>query len=237
MIFIAVTMGFIAENIREHISEKSKAGEYAASLYKEMYADSTSMAKKLALRATKENQIQYFRSYVSDSSLEHVTDELYYSFAWSFVMTTSVIFEPNGGVLNELKSSGSLRYFKDIALQRMISDISVSIAKLRSRNAQEYSFVEDITRPFTIRHFDFKWQDAFTSNGKLSIVEAAARQNFHAGFVPVIQNLADFKKDHAASVAAYYLLIISATRQVYYQDYKEKNHQLLQALRTSYRFE
>jgi hypothetical protein len=39
-VFLAVTDGFLAENIRAHISEKSQAKELAKSLYKEIYSDS-----------------------------------------------------------------------------------------------------------------------------------------------------------------------------------------------------
>jgi hypothetical protein len=39
MIFLAVTMGFYAEQIREKIAEDSKAKEYAQSLYDDLKID------------------------------------------------------------------------------------------------------------------------------------------------------------------------------------------------------
>ena len=45
MIFLAVTLGFFAENIREHFSENGKAKELAESLYKEVYSDSVDFKK------------------------------------------------------------------------------------------------------------------------------------------------------------------------------------------------
>src|ERR1700761_7505364 len=39
MIFLAVAMGFFAENIREGISEKSRAKEFAQSMLKDLKAD------------------------------------------------------------------------------------------------------------------------------------------------------------------------------------------------------
>src|SRR5450631_2771420 len=54
MIFLAVTLGFFAETIREHISENAKAGELAESLYKEAYSDSVDIQNRLMIRRRKE---------------------------------------------------------------------------------------------------------------------------------------------------------------------------------------
>ena len=45
MIFLAVSMGFIAENIREHITENKIAHEMAENFYQELYSDSIKLAK------------------------------------------------------------------------------------------------------------------------------------------------------------------------------------------------
>ena len=39
MIFVAVSMGFIAENIREHLVNKEHEASYIASFYKDLSAD------------------------------------------------------------------------------------------------------------------------------------------------------------------------------------------------------
>jgi len=237
MIFLAVTMGFFAETIRENISETSHAKELAKSLYKEVYADSIAMQNKLNLRFKKDQQLEYFRRYIRDSSLTNLPEKFYPSFAWSFIITTTIIFDPNDGVITQLKNSGTLRYLKSIELQNCVSRINFAILNVRNRNAQEYSFVSEFTRPFILKHYDFNWQDEFTKNGKLSILQAIAQTNFHQSKPPIIRNPADLKRDDADALAAYYLLITRATRQVFYAPYVEANHQLLQALRKEYHFD
>jgi hypothetical protein len=236
MIFLAVTLGFFAETIRETISENSKAKELAKSLYHEVYADSVNIQYKIKLRHEKETQINYFRNYVSDSSLTQLSEKFYPSFVYTFVLTSSIIFDPNDGVLNQLRNSGAQRYFKSIELQNCISRMDVAILNLRNRNNQEYAFVEGFTRPFLMKYYDFKFQDAYTHNGKLSIIEAISQTNFQSPIKPQIRNLADFKRDDAESLAAYYLLIIRATKQVFYDPYVKANQQLLQELRKEYNF-
>src|ERR1700733_3130485 len=41
MIFLAVTMGFIAENIREHFSDNSKENDYITGMVKNLAVDTT----------------------------------------------------------------------------------------------------------------------------------------------------------------------------------------------------
>ena len=236
MIFLAVTMGFFAETIRENISENGKAKELAKSLYQEVYADSVTMERKIKLRTEKDIQLEYFRRYVSDSSLTQLSDKFYPSFAWSFVITSTIVFDPNDGILNQLRNSGALRYFKSTELQNCISNIDVAILNVRNRNGQEFAFVEQFTRPFLLRHYDFKFQDEFTQNGRLSILQAIAQTNFRPSKQLQIRNVADFNRDDAEALASYYLLIIRATKQVYYTPYVEANHNLLQALRKEYNF-
>ena len=166
MIFIAVTMGFFAETIRENISESGKAKELAKNLYQEVYADSVNMQHKIDLRLIKETQISYFKRYVRDSSLVHLSDKFYPSFLWAFSITSSYIFDPNDGIINQLRNSGTLRYFKGIELQNSISNINVAILNLRSRNTQENAFVESFTRPFLLKYYDFDWEDEYKLNGK-----------------------------------------------------------------------
>ena len=64
MIFLAVSMGFIAENIRERITENDRAHELAESLYQEVYNDSVSLQKVLGWRMEKENQLDYYIKYI-----------------------------------------------------------------------------------------------------------------------------------------------------------------------------
>src|SRR5580693_4669084 len=137
MIFLAVTMGFFAEQIRENISEDSQAKALAQTLYQETYADSVTMQYRLSLRKEKENQMNYFRNYVKDSNLVNLSVKFYPSFFWSCVVSSAIQFIPNDGILNQLRNSGSLRYFKNINVQKAISRMNVVILNLRTRNSQE----------------------------------------------------------------------------------------------------
>jgi hypothetical protein len=55
MIFLAVTMGFIAENIREHITEDKNARILAHSLFEDIKKDTASLHSLIAFSNKKIN--------------------------------------------------------------------------------------------------------------------------------------------------------------------------------------
>ncbi|HEY5327434.1 MAG TPA: hypothetical protein VIJ27_10580 [Mucilaginibacter sp.] len=235
MIFLAVTMGFFAETIREDISENGKATELAKSLYQEVYADSVNMQYRLSLRIEKEHQMNYFRKFMKDSSLMHLSDKFYPSFFWTFAVSSVIQFTPNNGILDQLRNSGSLRYFKSTELQNSISRINVVILNLRDRNSQEDAFVENFSRPFMQRYYDFDWEDELTQYGKISGIQAILQDPvFHTARMPQIRNINNFDREDAEALATHYMLLARMTKLLFYDPYIQANHQLLQILREQY---
>lgn len=235
MIFLAVTMGFFAETARERISENSQGKELARSLYQEAYADSVNMQYRLTLRQDKEDQIYYFRKYVKDSSLVNLSPHFYPSFFWTFEVVSIIQFTPNDGILNQLRNSGSLRYFRSIGLQNAISNLNVVILNLRNRNSQEDAFVEGFTRPFLQKYYDFDWEDELTQRGKISGIDAIEKSPAFSGIRPhSIRNLKDFDRGDAEALATHVMLISRITKLLFYQSYIKANHEVLQELRKAY---
>jgi hypothetical protein len=233
MLFLAVFCGFIAENMREHYVEEQRAKALAKNLYKELYTDSINVQQKIATRNIKESECAYFIDYVKDSSLTSLSPRFYPAFSWAFVQTIQLIFEPNDGILNQLRNSGELRYFKSSSLQSKIGELSIAIANVRSRNEKEYNFVEFYLRPFTIRHYDFDWYEALTQHGKFLLVPALNQRN-QLQQTGQIMNLDKFNRKEAENTASYYRLMLRGTRQGQYIPYSEINHQLLEILRKEY---
>ncbi|HWD89877.1 MAG TPA: hypothetical protein VG367_17215 [Mucilaginibacter sp.] len=235
MIFLAVTMGFFAETTRESISENSQGKELARSLYQEVYADSVNMQYRLSLRQEKDESINYFRRYVKDSSLVNLSPRFYPSYFWTFAVTSIIQFTPNDGILNQLRNSGSLRYFKSIGLQNSISKLNVVVLNLRNRNSQEDAFVEGFTRPFMQKYYDFDWEDELTQYGKISGIDAIEKSPAFTGIQPhPIRNLKEFDRGDAEAMATHYMLVSRITRLLFYMPYVKANHQVLQELRKAY---
>jgi hypothetical protein len=234
MLFLAVFCGFLAENFREHYVEHERAVQLARNLYKETYSDSIAIQEKIAIRLKKEEQSSYFIRYVKDSSLTDLPPRFYPAYTWAFLQSAQLVLEPNDGILNQLRNSGELRYFKDPELQSDIGVLGVRIANIRSRNEKEYGFIEMNLRPFSLQHYDFDWYEAFTEQGKITLLDALNR-NSSVPFPGKIINVDKFNRQEAKNLASYYLLMLRGTRQTQYLPYAADNHRLLEILRKEYR--
>ena len=233
MLFLAVFAGFLAENQREHYIEGQRAKQLAGNLYKEIYADSIAIQSKIDIRNIKEKQCNYFIDYIKDSSLDNLSSRFYSSFSWAFIQSAQLLFEPNDGILNQLRNSGELRYFKSNKLQSAVGKLSVEIANIRSRNEKEYGFIEFYLRPFTIRHYDFGWYNELTQHGSVTLHEALMK-NTEVTFTGKLINADKFSRKEAENIASYYLLMLRGTRQTQYMAYVNTSHELLETLRNEY---
>jgi hypothetical protein len=233
MLFLAVFCGFLAENIREHMVELRRANELAKNLYKEIYTDSISVQQSVVNRNSKEVECGYFIDYVKDSSLSQLSSRFFPAFATSLIQIQYIMFEPNDGILSQLRNSGELRYFKNSELQSAIGDLGVKIAYVRSRNDREYSYVENYNRPFILKHFDFTWYEEFTDHGKLSLYQALSQKK-EISFTGKLANVDKFNRQEANSIVSYYRLLLRSTRQNQYREYAEANHKVLELLRKEF---
>src|SRR5436190_5369929 len=236
MLFLAVFCGFLAENQREHMVEDQRAKALAKNLYKELYEDSIAVQKIIENRKKKESECRYFVDYVTDISLTNLSERFFPAFTTSLIQIQYIIFEPNDGILNQLRNSGELRYFKNSELQSEIGKLGVKIAYVRTRNDKEYSYIEFYHRPFVLKYFDFNWYENITHNGALPLVEAL-KQNMQTDDPGKIANADKFSRQEAENLTSYTLLMLRSTRQIQYKEYADTNHRVLELLRKEFHLE
>jgi hypothetical protein len=153
-----------------------------------------------------------------------------------FYLINSYSFEPKDGVLSQLKSSGSLRYFKSTALQKLFGDMSVCINNVRYRNEQEYQFFANPIKPFMLKHYDFKWPDELRKRDQNAYYLDLIRE-YRKGDTVIkakILNLASFDKGEAANMIMFYKTMMSSSRSLQMNDYIKTNSKLLGELRKNY---
>ncbi|HSZ84542.1 MAG TPA: hypothetical protein VK787_00840, partial [Puia sp.] len=106
MIFLAVTLGFVAENIRESLSDRSKEKEYISSIKKDLAADTSALDIWLP---TLFQRVKDFDTLISLLQVKGVNPhgaELYY---YARLSTRSRVFSANNNTIVELKNSGNFR--------------------------------------------------------------------------------------------------------------------------------
>ena len=236
MLFLAVFCGFLAEYKLEHTIEHQREKEYAKSLFDELYADSIVFNNKINGRTGKEKDCDYLVSYIRDSSLTNLPKEFYPAYTTVFYLFTSYTFEPKDGVLNQLKSSGSLRYFKSTYLQKLFGDISVYINNIRDRNDQEYQFFASPVKPFILKHYDFNWMNELRKLDETAYnIDLIAR--YRKSNTPIkasILNLSSFDRGEAINMILFYKTMLVSTRTLPMKDYITANQKLLAELRKEY---
>jgi hypothetical protein len=234
MIFLAVTMGFFAETIRENISENKQAKELANSLYQEVNADSANVQTVIAMRIKKEQSLKYFINVATDSNLIDPPKPFYAAFAWGFWINTAITFEPNDAILNQLKNSGTLRYFRNLKLQQKIGELGVEILKIRERQQQEYGYISTELRPFVLKYFDFKLLDSVVHEADLSMTDVLIKDSAQLSRSVKILNFQNFNRTEASNVADYYAIMLRSSRHSQFAQYIKTNHELLELLRSEY---
>jgi len=239
MLFLAVFLGFVAENIRETSLEQEREKQYAKELYSEFFADSIAFTKKINARMDKESDCDYLYGYIKDSSLTNLPKGFYPAYTTVFYLINSYTFEPKDGILSQLKSSGSLRYFKNATLQKLFGDISVAINNVRYRNEQEYQFFANPVKPFILQHYDFKWVDNVRRvSENASYLELL---NLYSKSDTIIRanilNLPSFDRGEVANMVMFYKTMLVSSRTLQMNDYIKANTKILQVLRENYHLE
>ena len=135
MLFLAVFCGFLAENKREHMVEHKRAKAYAKSLYKDLQNDTADIKKAALYENRVNNIIDSLVNLISSADLSQKGGQLYY-----YMRIASLRYDVdwNKATLNQLISSGNLRYFTNTQLVTQLSNYN-TIAYIITRQ-DDYIF-------------------------------------------------------------------------------------------------
>lgn len=239
MLFLAVFCGFLAEYKLEHVIEHQREKEFAKALYTELLDDSTAAALKLARRLEKEKDMDYLSGFFKDSALTDLPKDVYPAYTICLYLINSYSFEPKDGILSQMRNSGSLRYFKSIALQKLLGDISVNINNVRTRNEQEYQYFASPIKLFMLKHFDWSWLDKLrkedTAANVLDVINNYRSSN--RKIESEILNISSFDRKEASNMILFYRQMLVSTRSLQLNDYMITNSKILAVLRKNYSLE
>jgi hypothetical protein len=119
MIFLAVTLGFFAESYREYSVEKSRAKEYASSLVHDLEKDTAMVKVDIRNMEYITARIDSLSALLKSNKINKLTNAQL--FAYTHFGCDYRPYTWSRASLDEIKSSGSLRYFKNDSLIMKIS--------------------------------------------------------------------------------------------------------------------
>jgi len=129
MIFLAVTMGFIAESIRETITENKAASDYASSLVQDLKKDTAQLNYEMYEINFVSARIDTFINLVQTKKINELSGGIWYYYG-RFGTRLLVPFQSRNATLQQLKSSGSLRYFKNYKIINSLAQYDQATANL-----------------------------------------------------------------------------------------------------------
>ena len=235
MLFLAVFCGFLAEYQLEHKIERDRAKELAKSFYDELKNDSVSIADKIQNRIKMENSLQYLISYIKDSSIYNLSKKFVTNFHTGVMFNIPTVFEPRMAVLEQLKNSGSLRYFKSNELQKLVGDISVAIQNVNERKTIESSYRQTYLTPFIIKHYDYKFEITTRKLGAKNLIEFISYYENSNTEIPFkLRKPEIIDADETNNMLSLFAITYRGSRTLQFQKYIEVNAELLKLLRKVY---
>ena len=111
MIFLAVMLGFIAENVRERISDNEKGKEYVMGLVQNLKDDTTYISQVLDENHGKLDRLQKLMMLSHEDFYNQIVRKDLYQMSGSGIGYYSV-FKSNDATMQQLKNSGGLRFIR-----------------------------------------------------------------------------------------------------------------------------
>ena len=117
MIFLAVTLGFFAENIREKITEHKRAKIYAGTMVNDLRTDTNALKAYINYWNYASNNVDTLFQLLSKAEPSQIpSGKLYW---YGLFGGAPTIFISNDATFQEMKSAGALSYFNNNLAEKM----------------------------------------------------------------------------------------------------------------------
>jgi hypothetical protein len=118
MLFLAVTLGFFIENQREHYIEKQRAKQLAVSLTNDLENDLARFNNVISARNTKKERFNVLMDELEKTPDDQNDTLIFYIIVEQLLNRSNMV--PNTGTYQQIKNSGSLRYFETAIASELI---------------------------------------------------------------------------------------------------------------------
>ena len=137
MIFLAVTMGFFAESLREHISDNANEKEYIRAMIEDAKTDTANFHRAIELNKIRVINLDSLANCCFDYNATHANDsEIYRLYRLAIVHPDFV--SPTERTLSQLKNSGGMR----LIIQKAAVDSIVMYDDMSKKLADQQAYYE-----------------------------------------------------------------------------------------------
>jgi hypothetical protein len=130
MLFLAVFLGFLAENVREHYIEQKRAKVFAAAMINDLASDTADLKAYIKYMTYAANNVDTLSQLLSANKPNEIpSGKLYWYGLWGGAPR---FFIPNDATFQQMKSSGSLRYFTNKSLGQKVVQYDLLCRKMKA---------------------------------------------------------------------------------------------------------
>ena len=154
MIFVAVTLGYAAENVREHYVNKHKGIISVQNLYKDLKEDSINYERSIKNRNFQDSCFVVISNLFDENKIKNEIPTVYAAHSDISLRMLPIM---NTMALDQIKSSGALNFIEDNELKQLIQSYSGDESGLKLREQREFSFIDRMIDPITTTRFEYKY--------------------------------------------------------------------------------
>lgn len=160
MLFLAVSLGFLVENQREHFIEKQRSKELVKSLVNDLKTDTSRLHRTIVER---QNKVIILDSLLSGLTGTDMPKDIQSIYRYTYDVIYKIQFRRADVTISQLKNAGYLRYFSNsnVPVQLMaydeVIDNLMEFEKTYSNNLD--NFVALVFRHFDADVFNRSWSD------------------------------------------------------------------------------
>ena len=154
MIFIAVTLGFFAESLRENLSDKSKEKEYIHSLKQDLVSDTANISSWVKVFYARIEEFDSLINFLHHPETVSNGADMYY---FTRLSTRGTVFGDNNNTISQLKSSGNFHLISNkVVAEKIVSyenDIEnyKSVQDIDQKEAQQlYPYIGNLFDAFVL---------------------------------------------------------------------------------------
>ena len=142
MLFLAVFLGFVAENKREHVVEGNREKQFIQSLANDITADTARLKIIINERNKRERKLDSLTLLLNNNS-SPLNNNLIYFYAVPAARSLAFRFVPNDGTMQQLKNSGAFRLIRNRVVADSIAKYDVSVRNILRQVDLEENLIHD----------------------------------------------------------------------------------------------
>jgi hypothetical protein len=176
MLFLAVFCGFLAEYQLEHTIEHQRERKYAQTLYDDLKADTSLLNTEINERNFVTPKIDSFRLLVHTKGIDDIPSGTWYYFGRFGTRNTNVSLQD--ATLQQLLSSGGLRYFKKYTIVYAIASYDQALRAMREMFVFQNLMYSDLVKARNVIFDAYYFDEIMTFTASNEKVDSFKKKSF-----------------------------------------------------------